>query len=83
MSTSSTGATWDGKIFSEGWREAHGGAAAVVEPATGYALGNVGTADSTDVDFGARSATRAQVAWAATPTRSKCSVPRRHARERP
>lgn len=74
MSTSSTGATWDGKIFSEGWREAHGGAAPVVEPATGHALGNVGRADSTDVDFGARSATRAQVAWAATPFDQRSAV---------
>jgi hypothetical protein len=31
---------WAGKLFSAGWRDAHGGAAAVMEPATDDAIGH-------------------------------------------
>jgi benzaldehyde dehydrogenase (NAD) len=65
---------WAGKIFSSGWREPHGGTAAVVEPATGKTLAQVGLADERDVDAAAQAAHRAQPGWAATPFDRRAAV---------
>jgi hypothetical protein len=40
--------TWSGLIFSGGWREAAGGDAPVVEPATGEELERIGSATPAD-----------------------------------
>jgi len=71
---------WAGRIYSPGWSEASGGAADVVEPATGATIGRVGIADAQDVDRAARSAHGARAAWAATPFDQRAAVLRRAAR---
>ncbi|WP_375489839.1 benzaldehyde dehydrogenase [uncultured Jatrophihabitans sp.] len=70
-------ARWRGQVFSDGWHEAHGGAAPVREPATGDALGEIGLADAEDVARAGRSAASAQREWAATPFQERAAVLRR------
>ena len=67
------GVAWQGKIFSNGWVDAHGGVADSTEPATGEVLGRVGLADAQDVAAAALAAASAQPAWAA------CTGPERAA----
>jgi benzaldehyde dehydrogenase (NAD) len=69
--------TWHGKIFSGGWTEPGGGAAAVVEPATGTELGQVGIASTADVEAATRAAAAAQPAWAATPYTQRAAILRK------
>ncbi|HSV44621.1 MAG TPA: aldehyde dehydrogenase family protein, partial [Ramlibacter sp.] len=71
---------WTGKIYSNGWADARGGAAAVIEPATGNTLGTIGVATVEDVDQAARSAMDARSAWAATPFDQRAAVMREAAR---
>jgi benzaldehyde dehydrogenase (NAD) len=68
---------WSGMVYSDGWREAHGGVRDVVEPATGAKLGTVGIANATDVATAAAGAAKAQRAWAATPFQERAAVLRR------
>jgi benzaldehyde dehydrogenase (NAD) len=68
---------WSGLVYSDGWREAHGGTRDVVEPATGAKLGTVGVADATDVATAAVGAAKAQRAWAATPFQERAAILRR------
>jgi benzaldehyde dehydrogenase (NAD) len=70
-------ASWEGQIFSTGWREAAGGTHAVVAPATGKELGSVGLAGSEDVDRAASAAREAQRSWATTPFQQRASILRR------
>ena len=58
-------APWAGRIFSNGWRVAKGGASPVKEPATGNTLGSIGIANAEDIDVAVTSAANAQPAWAA------------------
>ncbi len=51
-------AIWRGKIYSGGWRQAAGGDAAVIEPATGAELGRTGIAAPADVAAAAASSRR-------------------------
>ncbi|HEY5335228.1 MAG TPA: aldehyde dehydrogenase family protein [Mycobacteriales bacterium] len=69
--------TWAGQIFSSGWRAAHGGTRAVVEPATGKELATVGLADASDVARAASAAAAAQSEWAATPFPQRAAILRR------
>ena len=69
--------TWDGQVFSSGWREASGGRRAVVEPATGNQLASIGIADASDVARAAGEARHAQAAWSATPFQERAAVLRR------
>jgi benzaldehyde dehydrogenase (NAD) len=71
--------TWDGLVFSDGWTQAGGGDAPVVEPATGKELARIGTAGADDVDRAARRAAEAQREWAATSFEERAAVVRRAA----
>ena len=68
---------WSGMVYSDGWREAHGGVRDVVEPATGAKLGTVGIANATDIATAAAGAAKAQRAWAATPFQERAAILRR------
>ena len=50
-----------------GWKQAAGGDAAVIEPATGAELGRTGIAAPADIAAAAAAAAAAQPAWAALP----------------
>jgi benzaldehyde dehydrogenase (NAD) len=69
--------TWHGQIYGDGWTPAHGGDAAVVEPATGNEIGRVGRADTGDVARAAGHAARAQRDWAGTSFEERAAVLRR------
>jgi benzaldehyde dehydrogenase (NAD) len=58
---------WQGKIYSGGWVDGHGGTVETIEPATGASLGTVGLANAADVSTAATRAAAAQGEWAATP----------------
>lgn len=73
-------APWAGKIYSDGWINAQGGTAAVLEPATGAVLGKIGMASIADVDRAAQSARSARAAWAATPFDQRAAIMREAAR---
>lgn len=73
-------APWAGKIYSNGWINAQGGTAPVLEPATGNLLAMTGIASSADVDQAAQSARAARDAWAATPFDQRAAVMREAAR---
>jgi benzaldehyde dehydrogenase (NAD) len=70
-------AGWSGRIYSGGWRDAHGGTRSVNEPATGKSIGSVGLADATDVAEAATAAARAQQDWARTPFQERAAILRR------
>ncbi len=62
--TSLDGLAWEGKIFSDGWRDGGAGTIDVTNKATGESLGTLGVASPADVARAAESAAHAQVAWA-------------------
>jgi benzaldehyde dehydrogenase (NAD) len=70
---------WMGKAFSGGWKEAGGGQAAVIEPATGSELARVGIASASDITAATAVAAAAQPAWAATPHPQRAAILRRAA----
>jgi benzaldehyde dehydrogenase (NAD) len=72
-------AAWQGKIYSGGWIDGGGGAAAVIEPATGAEIGRTGIASPADVSRAANLAAAAQPAWAATPHTERSAILRRAA----
>jgi benzaldehyde dehydrogenase (NAD) len=69
--------TWRGKVYSDGWKTAAGGEAAVTEPATGAELGRTGIAAPADVAAATAAAAAAQAGWAATPHTERAAVLRR------
>jgi benzaldehyde dehydrogenase (NAD) len=69
--------TWTGKISSDGWVTAAGGAAPVREPATGEDIGQYGLAAPEDVAHAAVRAAEAQGDWAATSFEERAAVLRR------
>ncbi|WP_300609310.1 benzaldehyde dehydrogenase [Trebonia sp.] len=71
--------TWQGRVYSGGWVTPEGGAAAVIEPATGRELARTGIAAPYDVVRAARYAAAAQPAWAATPHTQRSAILRRAA----
>jgi benzaldehyde dehydrogenase (NAD) len=70
-------ATWHGMVYSDGWVEAAGGRAAVLSPATGEEIGQVGVANAADVARACARAAEAQRAWAATSFIERAAVLRR------
>jgi len=58
---------WNGKLYSNGWRDAEGGALTVTDKSTGERLGEIGRASFKDVAGAAMSARESQRAWAAAP----------------
>lgn len=73
-------ARWAGKIFSSGWRTAEGGTASVTEPATQQTLGEIGIANSADVDAAVAAAVEARQAWTDTTFDKRASIIREAAR---
>ncbi|GAB3933635.1 benzaldehyde dehydrogenase [Kribbella albertanoniae] len=69
---------WSGHIFKAGsWQPGQAGTYAVVEPATGGELGQMGRAGVDDVAEAGRAAAEAQRAWAALPHPARAAVMRR------
>lgn len=65
----------NGKLYDSGqWRPARGGSRAVIEPATGAALGEVGIASAEDMGEAIARAHAAQPAWAAASPRDRAAV---------
>jgi benzaldehyde dehydrogenase (NAD) len=58
---------WNGKLYSNGWRSAEGGALKVTDKSTGERLGEIGRASVNDVARAALIARESQRAWAALP----------------
>jgi benzaldehyde dehydrogenase (NAD) len=58
---------WNGKLYSNGWRRAEGGALTVADKSTGERLGEIGRASVKDVASAASIARESQRAWAALP----------------
>ncbi|MGQ4615677.1 aldehyde dehydrogenase family protein [Nocardia sp. R7R-8] len=73
------GVDWSGKIFTGRWRSGGGTPCEVVEPATGQALGCVGTASTQDVVRAGERAAIAQRTWAALPSVERSGVLQRAA----
>jgi benzaldehyde dehydrogenase (NAD) len=71
---------WAGKLFSGGWCDGGAGTIAVVEPATGIALGEVAAASLNDFRAAAARAKSAQAEWARAPLASRAPVFRKAAR---
>jgi len=69
--------TFNGKVYSNGWRAPSGGDTAILEPATGNELGRTGIADGSDVDKAAASAAAAQKEWAAATFQDRAAVLRK------
>jgi benzaldehyde dehydrogenase (NAD) len=67
---------WTGKIFSDGWVDAPE-TIDTTDPATGETLGRAGVGSVATVAAAARSAARAQHAWAATPMAERIAIVRR------
>ncbi|MCX4398707.1 aldehyde dehydrogenase family protein [Streptomyces sp. NBC_00257] len=55
---------WDGKLYSDGWREGSGEKIAVIAPGSDKAVGQVSSATQADLDTAVASAKSAQRAWA-------------------
>lgn len=70
-------ATWQGKMFSNGWVRASGGEYPVNEPATGEELGRLGSATPGDVEAAGKKAAQAQRSWAATGFEQRAKVLRK------
>ena len=68
---------WTDRVFTGTWTPAHGGTSPVVSPATGAAIGSIGSADADDVTASVREAARVQRAWAAAPYTERAAVLRR------
>jgi benzaldehyde dehydrogenase (NAD) len=68
---------WSGKIYVDGWVAGSGGIQAVMEPATGDQIGEIGLATADDVYRAAESAALAQRQWAATKPSERAAVLRR------
>ena len=65
----------NGQLYDGGrWRPARGGSRAVIEPATGATIGQVGMADAQDMTDAIARAHAAQPAWAATAPRDRAAV---------
>src|SRR5262249_61661540 len=59
--------TWRGRVYSGGWKQAAGGDAAVIEPATGAELRRTGIAAPADIAAAAATAAAPQRACAVLP----------------
>jgi len=70
---------WQGKLYSNGWRDASGGVVDSTEPATGAVLGQVGQANATDVAATTARAAEAQPSWAEQTGPARAALIRRAA----
>ncbi len=70
---------WQGKLYSNGWRDASGGVVDSTEPATGAVLGQVGQANATDVAAATARAAEAQPSWAEQTGPARAALIRRAA----
>ena len=68
---------WNGRIYSNGWRGAEGGALTVADKSTGEPLGEIGRATANDVANAALIAHESQRAWAALPGPHRGDIVRR------
>ncbi len=80
MNAPAMNSAWEGKVFINGWTNAAGGTAPVIEPATGEKIGIAGTGTAQDIDHAATSAAQAQQAWAGTPFDRRAEILREAAR---
>ncbi|MGQ7312006.1 aldehyde dehydrogenase family protein [Microbacterium arabinogalactanolyticum] len=64
----------DGRIFSDGWREAGGGVLPIVSPGDGSIVGRAGIADDGDVERAGRRAVAAQAEWGRASYRTRADV---------
>lgn len=67
-------ATWSGKIFTSGWRDATGGTDDVTAPADGSFVASVGRASPADLAAAAAAARAAQPAWEATAPEARAAI---------
>ncbi|WAL81813.1 benzaldehyde dehydrogenase [Pandoraea sp. XJJ-1] len=74
MTQAASPAGWQGKLFLGEWVTGRGGTAAVLEPATGNVLGEIGVAIAADVVAAALRAQQAQRAWEALPFDKRAAV---------
>jgi benzaldehyde dehydrogenase (NAD) len=72
-------ALWNGKLFDGQWSESTM-TSAVIEPATGAELGQVGMVDAAGIAASAAAAATAQTEWAQAPYEERAAVLRRAAR---
>ena len=70
-------AVWSGKIFNGQWVKGGGGELDIAEPATGGTLGKIGLASPKDVEVAAKTAAKAQVAWAGKKPEERAAILRR------
>ncbi|MBT9598744.1 MAG: benzaldehyde dehydrogenase [Vitreoscilla sp.] len=69
---------WQGRVYAgAGWTTPQGGAADVMEPATGEAMSRVGLANAADIGLACQAAAGAQPGWAAMPPRDRAAILRR------
>ena len=71
--------TWEGKIFSNGWKTSAGGTADVTDKSTGESLGRTGIANAADVAAAAKSAKAALPGWSATSPAARAAILRKAA----
>ena len=65
---------WEGRLFSDGWREGSAAPRTVVAPSDGRPLGTAGIATAEDLDRAANSAAAAQKEWGAQPYPARAAV---------
>jgi benzaldehyde dehydrogenase (NAD) len=70
-------ATWQDKIFIDGWTTGGGGTRSIIAPGSGDILGSLGVATVEDVAAAATAAAAAQPAWAAAAPEARAAVLRR------
>lgn len=69
--------SWNGKLYSDGWKVGGGQPHKVTSPSNGEVLGVIGTATSEDVKRSAQRADTARREWAARPYSERAAVLRR------
>lgn len=72
-------AQWQGHIFNGAWATPNGGRHAVIEPATGETLTEVGVATAADITAAAQAARQAQAQWVLMPPRERAEIFRKAA----
>ncbi len=69
--------TWNGALYSGGWKPGSAGVSDVIEPATGGTLGSIGVASVADVHAAAHAASLAQRDWARRAPEERAAVLRK------
>jgi benzaldehyde dehydrogenase (NAD) len=67
-------AAWNGKLYSDGWRDGRGVPITVTAPGSGDFVGMIGSATLSDLDRAVASARSAQRAWAKAPYTVRAAV---------